>query len=389
MSATGFLIRKELQLLGRDPHGLALLFLMPAVFILVMTFALQNQYSLNTDTRLDYLLLDRDQSEASARFVEGLGEVGTFNRLQDSGDEEALRARAQADDAKFLLIINAGFAEQLAAQQTAVELLFAPGTSPIFTGVVESQVSFLLKRLSLELSYGELLESADDIRQLINNNDLYSASSLFEGEQQYPTSVQQNVPAWLLFAMFFIAIPLSTTFISERQQGTLTRLRSQGIGRGQLLAGKLIPYFGINLLQVVMLFLIGLYLVPWLGGDQLTLGQHPWALLVIALAASLAAVCYALLVAQLAGTVEQATMFAAVCNIIMAALGGVMVPRFIMPATMQQLSDLSPMAWGLEGFFDILLRGGDVIAVLPEAGKLLLFAATMVALATLIERRRA
>jgi ABC-2 type transport system permease protein len=162
-----------------------------------------------------------------------------------------------------------------------------------------------------------------------------------------------------------------------------------GIGPVRLLAGKVIPFFIVNLLQVVFLFLIGLYLVPAMGGDQLTLGENPEGLVLVSVAASLAAVCYALLVAQIASTIEQATIVSGVLNIIMAALGGVMVPRFLMPEAMQEIGNYSPMSWGLDGFFDILLRNGTVTDVLPEVAALLGFAVLMLCLAVWRYRRAA
>jgi ABC-2 type transport system permease protein len=209
-----------------------------------------------------------------------------------------------------------------------------------------------------------------------------------EGKQQTPSSVQQNVPAWLLFAMFFIATPISTALIQERNQRTLDRLVTMDFPSHLLVLGKLIPYLVINLMQVVLMLLVGMYLVPLFGGDRLTLGQSSTGLAIMAVAASLAAVAYGLLVAQIANTTEQATIFTGVCNIIMAALGGVMVPRFIMPPLMQDLTQLSPMAWGLDGFLEILLRNGTVLDVMPRASALLGFALVLLVLTALLARRR-
>src|SRR5699024_10791009 len=89
--------------------------------------------------------------------------------------------------------------------------------------------------------------------------------------REKPSSVQQSVPAWLLFAMFFIAIPLSTTWLSERHQGTYTRLRSIGLSAPMLLCGKLVPYMALNLAQVVVMLAVGVYLVPLCGGQALAL----------------------------------------------------------------------------------------------------------------------
>jgi ABC-2 type transport system permease protein len=76
-------------------------------------------------------------------------------------------------------------------------------------------------------------------------------------------------------------------------------------------------------------------------------------------------------------------------NVLMAALGGIMVPAFVMPAFMQRVSALSPMNWGLEALLTVLLRGGGVADVLPNVLRLVGFAVVMLLLAALLFRRRA
>lgn len=385
MVGMGALIRKELLLLLRDPHGLLLLFVMPAIFVLIMTFALQNQYSMSRDVTIDFLLVNEDDGGLSRAFARQLSSMAPLNRQQRDLGWQEMQALARQGEVKFLVRIRPGFQDRLGKRQPAVEVVLAPGLSPVFVSVVEARLTELLNRFYLRLRLATLpgVQSSFEARA----SDLMETRSLYDDSGALPSSVQQNVPAWLLFAMFFIAVPLSTTLISERQQGTLLRLRSMGVGAGRVLFGKVIPFFLVNLLQVVLMFLIGLYLIPLLGGDRLTLGAHPAGLVLVSVAASLAAVSYALLVAQITRTIEQATIVSAVFNIIMAALGGVMVPRFLMPDLMQQVGGYSPMAWGLEGYFDILLRNGTVVDVLPEVGALLAFAALMLALAVWRYRR--
>lgn len=387
MGVMAALIRKELLLLTRDPHGLLLLFVMPAVFVLIMTFALQNQYAMSQDVELDFYLLNEDDSGLSRAFVRELSTLSPLHRIETDAGWQQMQALAQADEVKFLVRVKPGFDTLLTERKPAVEVLLAPGTSPVFAGVAEARVTELLNRLYLRYRLASLPGVQSNLDE--QASDLIETRSLYDDSGVFPSSVQQNVPAWLLFAMFFIAVPLSTTLIHERQQGTLLRLRSMGIGPIRLLVGKVVPFFIVNLLQVVFLFLIGLYLVPALGGDQLTLGENPEGLVLVAVAASLAAVSYALLVAQLTSTIEQATIVSGVLNIIMAALGGVMVPRFLMPEAMREMGSFSPMSWGLDGFFDILLRNGTVVDVLPEVGALLGFAALMLALAVWRYRRAA
>jgi ABC-2 type transport system permease protein len=107
----------------------------------------------------------------------------------------------------------------------------------------------------------------------------------------------------------------------------------------------------------------------------------------VSVAVSLAAVAWALLVASLARTSEQATIVGGVSNILMGAIGGVMVPKFVMPAFMQKLAALSPMAWGLDGFHTVMLRHGSFADLLPSLLPLLAFAILSLALAAWLNQR--
>jgi ABC-2 type transport system permease protein len=138
---------------------------------------------------------------------------------------------------------------------------------------------------------------------------------------------------------------------------------------------------------MVLMILVGMFLVPLFGGGALAPGSSPGGLLLISGATSLAAIGFALLVSVLARTSVQATTLGGVSNIVFGALGGVMVPKFIMPPTMQALTQVSPMAWGMEGFLDILLRRGGWFDVWPEAAALMLFGTVCLAIATAIFHR--
>jgi ABC-2 type transport system permease protein len=180
-------------------------------------------------------------------------------------------------------------------------------------------------------------------------------------------------------------VPLSNTFIRERQQGTLRRLRSTNLGSLNLLAGKLVPYFAVNQLQVLLMLLAGRFLVPLLGGEALQIKGAWWLLAAMSVALSVAALGLALLVAVTSRTTEQATLLSGTGNIILAALGGIMVPKFVMPATMQQVAAYSPMSWGLEGFLDILLRGGGFREIAPKMAGLTALGVGTILIAWLVQ----
>ncbi len=154
-----------------------------------------------------------------------------------------------------------------------------------------------------------------------------------------------------------------------------------------LVVGKLVPYFFIMQLQVVCMILVGIYIVPLLGGESFALGRSYSALVAISFAVSIAALGYGALIAVAARTTEQATTLGGAGNIILAAIGGIMVPSFMMPAVMQKIGAFSPMSWGLEGFLDVFLRNGDLNFVWPKVLGLSLFGAVLLVIASILMAR--
>ena len=374
------LIKKEWMLLLRDWHALFLLFAMPAVFILVMSLVLQNAYAVHQGASFRYYLVDQDAGPTSTALVDRLAAAKEFKRASSDAPVAVLEADVQSDHMQFLVLIPKGFGQAMfGAHPLPIRLLAGPGVEPSIYRLFEAELRGAIARIYLQQSLDGIaaripgMDAAgvdlDATDKLLETESLYKVA----GRNEVPSSVQQNVPAWLLFAMFFIAIPLSTTWVQERQQGTYARLRSMGLPAASMLVGKLLPYVGINILQVALMLCVGVFVVPLVGGDRLTLGTSPAALSLMALAVSFASVSYALLIANLVSTSEQATIFTGAANLLMAAVGGIMVPRFLMPPLMQTLSDYSPMSWGLDGFLDVFLRQGGVAMVASEALKLALF----------------
>ena len=94
------------------------------------------------------------------------------------------------------------------------------------------------------------------------------------------------------------------------------------------------------------------------------------------------------MVATATRTAEQATVIGGVGNILMGAIGGIMVPKMVMPAAMQPITAISPMAWALEGFHDVMLRGGSVSSILPMLLALLAFSIAVLTAALLLYRQQ-
>ena len=388
-----YILKKEFLVMGRDVHALAVLFAMPVAFILIMSLAMRDLFETDAVKQIKILVVDQDKGDQSKAFVEMLAKLGTFAFYHMDGGVgiDLIRHKMFQDDFKFALVVEKGFS----LAEPHMILLVKPSVNrqtytilknTFAANLAKARIAYQLKGQEEMLNY-----SGIDIDKLMQPADsLIETRYVSKGKLKFkvPTSVQQSVPAWLVFSMFFVVIPLSNTFIAERNYGTLTRLQSMNISTGFLLAGKLLPFFIVNLIQVVLMILVGVFLVPLLGGDALTMGDSYGGLLLITTAVSFCSISFALLVASVAKTTEHATTIGGVFNIILGALGGIMIPKFVMPDFMQTLSVLSPMSWGLEGFLDIFLRNGNVLDVMKESLLLSLFGLVMFSATAFIIRKK-
>ena len=397
-----YTLKKEFLLITRDIHAVTVLFVMPAVFIMIMSLAMRDLFELHSSVTIDVLAVNRDAGKNAEAFVKAIEALPTFkfHRLEKDTTTERIRDRMLAGDYKFALIVREGLSAFVEGDgggkgEKPLELLVNPSvtvqTQMVLRGALEAKLAGMRRDAFVD-RLGGVLEAAGVDKAALKGDDGSPVEVRYayrEGRTfKVPSAVQQSVPAWLVFSMFFIVIPISNTFISERGQGTLMRLKSMNVSRISLIVGKMVPYLFINAIQVLIMIAIGIHVVPLFGGTALTLGRSPAGLALISAAVSFSAIALALLIASLARTTEQATTIGAVLNIIFGALGGIMVPTFVMPRFMQELANLSPMAWGLEGFLDIFLRNGGAADVLPESLALLLLGGVMVALTVIILRRQ-
>ena len=388
--------------MGRDVHSLAVLFIMPVAFILIMSLAMRDLFDTHGVNQIKILVVNQDKSDPSRAFIKTLENLKTFSfhHMADGTGVDLIRHKMFQEDYKFALVVEKGFS--LAADRNASNtagrqmiLLVKPSVNrQTYTILKNTFAASLAKTRVANLIKGqeEMLDYAGiDIDKVMQpTDDLIETRYVSKSKLKFkvPTSVQQSVPAWLVFSMFFVVIPISNTFIAERNYGTLLRLQSMNISTGLLLAGKLLPFFIVNLIQVVLMILVGIYVVPLLGGDALTMGDSYGGLLLITTAVSFCSISFALLVASVAKTTEHATTIGGVFNIILGALGGIMVPKFVMPDFMQTLSVLSPMSWGLDGFLDIFLRNGNILDVMKESLLLFLIGLVMLSTTAIIIKRK-
>ena len=373
------MLTKEFLLIGRDKHALAALFIMPAVFILIMSIALKDV--MNDDKSLmSYIVIDRDQTHASQTLVEELAETPSFSQLDYS--EETYRS-PEDEGVQFIVDIPEGFESDL----SDIKLTVAADTSPSLLSIFKSQMSLIVMKHQLDTMSSAIQKQfgsrgGRDVKSF--DEEFIEVNYAKFAQNEKPTSTQQSVPSWIVFGLFFVIIPMSTIFINEKKQNTLRRLLTMNVSILNLFAGKIIPYMLINQVQVWLMIGVGMFVVPYFGAAPLTISGSVFGLILVSIALSISAIGLSILIATSVDSVEQATTIGGIINILLGAIGGVMVPKVVMPESMQTLSNISPMSWGLEGFLDIFLRSGGVRDIIPEAIALSLFGLISLSLAAVI-----
>ncbi len=380
------LIAKEIRLLRRDWHAIAVLFLMPATFLILMAFAMSG---LNRE-QLPPLAINlqvADSSADSAFFISALQAQLSDSKLQHASDNQQPSIRIDKNFSMHLLD----------TPHIGPSLSFPAATDHLSRQRIHSAVTIALAqtRLRAFLMDSQLLDEQIPIDEQLflvqarTQSELPQYDVLSSGNLAAKANASQlSVPAWLIFGMFFVMLPMANSFQHEQQSGTLLRFRGLQLNVATLALSKLLPYIAINFVQFVVLLALGVFALPALGLPALQIGEHLSAYFVLALCIAMASCSLGLLIAALARNTEQALLLSAGSNIILAAIGGVMVPKSIMPIAMQQLAELSPMSWALDAFLTLLVGQGSTVDILPWCLRLLAFALLCGASGLLLFRRR-
>ncbi|MCF1190191.1 ABC transporter permease [Mangrovimonas sp. AS39] len=396
---------KEFLLLTRDIGGIAILFIMPLVLIVTITLIQDSSFKTIENIDIPILVVDNDQGDVSKTILDGLKESDAFEIHSKTSEDEA-KDLVFKGKYQMAIVIPKELSEELQAQVDQnvegimakfsmdsdstdttpkkqieikeVRLYFDPATQITFKTSVKNGIDKMISKIETESIYKAFQEQiSDDPEEVIfDTKSLISFKEVLpekDEKEMIPNSVQHNVPAWSLFAIFFIIVPLSINLVKEKNQGTFVRLRTNPVSYATVLGGKTLVYLLVCLIQFMLMLMIGVFLFPKIGLPTLDVSGRLPLLFVVALFAGLGAIGLGLLLGTIAKTQEQSAPFGATFVVILAALGGVWVPVFVMPKFMQTLSHISPMNWGLNAFYDVFLRNASFLDILPEIFTLLIF----------------
>ena len=408
---------KEFLVLIRDIPGLIILFLMPAAMIIVVTLVQDNTLKSLSENKIKILYIDNDNDILSKSLKEGLLKSNIFEI--DTAVTSFFEAKKEVANGNYRIaviipegatdtirknvkpIVNniftpKGNKQEININKLEIQILTDPATKSTFRQTVISNLQVYTSKIETQILFkilAEQLETLTGAKTNISKKNLetivFKETFAYKKETSIkPNSTQHNVPAWTMFAMFFIVIPLAGNMIHERDNGSFFRLLTMPGSYLTVLGSKTIVYLAITFLQFILMILAGIFILPLFGLPVLNLGTHPTALLTTALASGLAAVGYGILVGTIAETHEQAGVFGSVSVIILASLGGIWFPVYAMPVIMQKISIISPLNWGLESFYDIFLKNGTFFDILPEISRLILFFISAILIAYFYEKAK-
>lgn len=417
-------LHKEFLILIRDKAGIAILFLMPMFLIFVMTLIQDSTFRELDETQIRILYLDQDGDSLGIGIEQGLRASGFFELTtrNDHPELDAENINRMVAEGKYQIGILTGKGATEAIRNRAgmvirkafigEDLEENPDKSQPDTGRITVYFDPVIKNSYKQTVMAALANFAFNVEAKINfeyfanevtsqleteNKLVFDPEGAVTIEEKYastkfteivPNSVQHNVPAWTVFAMFFIIIPLTGNIIKERDSGSVLRLKLIPGSYLVTMLAKSALYIIVCLIQFALMLVVGMYILPLFGTPSLNTGSHGLALVTMAFSVALAATGYGIMLGTVAGTHEQAASFGAVSVIILAALGGVWVPVFIMPGIMQTISGYSPLNWGLEGFYSIFLRGGGFSEILPQVSLLVALFIVMVGISYQYQRMK-
>lgn len=370
-------IKKESILIFNDLHSLAVLLLLPIVFMIIMTLALsEKQESMANKITVHIVNEGSVYEKPLAEYILLSGFEVVQSNIVESKHSDHL-AMKKAD---VTLTINEFFDDALLLRQGDghLTLNIHEQVSPQIRLMIGQLIKVSLSKLKLH-AYMNSVGDFDDVDSLAKQVQLVAQSAdvnyLVRSSNKVKTIEQPtlfSIPSWIVFGIYFIVLPISITLINERQNGTLVRIKTYPISTTGYFINKAMSYSILSVLQFILLSIVGLFIIPFiLNEPPLMIIQFGWYSLA-GIGVVISAIGFAFLLASLVNSFDQAIVLGGGVNIILAALSGFMVPIDVMPDAMKTIATFSPMYWSSELIRESL-KGGNWQSMLINFGLLSVF----------------
>ena len=372
---------KDILQIIRNRLTFLFLLIMPIGFTLLFGVAF-GSFGGNKDARLPIGYLNQDGGQISLRLGDLLKD-STVIRLDEKDQRGVADLEKLVGDEKLAaaLVIPAGYS-QSAQAGTPLKLIFIADPANSSSLTVESAVSTATKRLM------NAVNTARIVAQTMNNPAAFepafnaavvawqqppiqvavTSSQAIKLQDQGALSLAHSSPSMMLQFAIAGLLTAATVIVNERKTRSLQRLLTTATARVHILLGHYLAIFTLVFGQFILLIVFGQLA---LKVDYL---RVPLATLLIASTAAACIAAMGLLIGVLAKTDEQAIIFSLIPMFILSGLGGAWVPLEATGATFQAIGHISPVAWALEGFENIVARGLGFDSAFTPAAALLGYA---------------
>lgn len=373
---------KDLKLFFADRRGMLLTFAVPIALITLFAFAFGGAgRSKDKPEPRTLVIADEDQTAESKLLVRGLDSLEEFEVVTTTAD--TAEKMVKHGDRAAVLFINKGLQDSLQQRKPApFEIKFDEAEGPevaILEGALYGRLNELIgpRRAYYE---GALVEETPQVIDSFRMAVIAAArakqaerliiirqESLVQEKDNSPGLVHAVAGTAIMMLMFAVTA-MGMAMLDEKQEGTLKKLLVSPIRPSEILFGKMISTNIISMMQLTVMFIYG-----WLVFG-LDVTHHIPSTIIMIIATAFACSSFGIFLVSFAKSRSQVQGLSTLVVLTMSALGGSMVPSFVMPAFMQKLGVITVNYWGVQGFYDIYWRdlpagdGGFLLKVLVLFG---------------------
>jgi ABC-2 type transport system permease protein len=374
---------KDIAQILRDKKSLLFLLVMPLAFTYFMGVAFNTP--VEKDNRLSLGWVNHDTDGILSRQIEAALEKSTVVKLIPLDENRAGRALQEVQQGKLVgkLEIPTDFTSRtLAGELVPVNLLLDPAgdkgqsaRQAIQTALTRVLSTAAIARYSVEeIEKNQPFVDAAARQKALENAlaeaalgwDNPATSILVEKAatdtvKEKTNPFAQSSPGMLVQFTIFGLVTASMILVLERKSRTLQRMLTTSMSRPAIIAGHLLANFLLILVQEIILVVFGQLI---LGVDYL---RQPLAVLLVIVAFALWVAAFGLFISVMAKTEEQVILYSLIAMFLFTALGGGWFPLESTGPAFSAVGHMTPAAWAMDGFQNIIVRGLGFNAVLLPA----------------------